>query len=431
LRYDEDYSVLKDDSLANYYTQTKYIPLNKNGNTFLSFGGDVRQQYFYIKNEDWGAAPEDKDGYIFSRLLAHADFHAGKYFRSYVELQSSLANGKEYPNSPIDENQLDLHQAFVDVALPFGKQEQLVLRAGRQEFMYGTQRLVSVKEGANNRLAFDAVKLMYQGSRFKVDAFVSHPVRPRQGIFDDGFNKHSKFWGGYAVVNKVPVLQNVDLYYLGLWKSKSVFDDGIGKELRHSVGTRIWNNSVPWQYNFEALYQWGKFGAKKISAWTISSNTTYTIQSLKCSPEINFKAELISGDHNYDDEKLQTFNPLYPRGGYFGLANLIGPLNLIDIHPSFTIDLTKTFLYEVDYDAFWRFSQNDGLYGQSILLVYSGRSSEQKFIGDQLSTYLIYNPSQFFSLQAEFTWFKAGPYLKDVGPGKNILFTAFTAQCKF
>jgi len=431
LRYDEDYSVMKNDTNRNYYSQAKYIPLNKNGNTFLSFGGDVRQQYFYIKNENWGAAPEDKDGYIFSRLLAHADFHAGKYFRSYIELQSSLANGKEYPNSPIDENQLDLHQAFVDVALPLGKQKQLVLRAGRQEFMYGAQRLVSVKEGANNRLAFDAVKLMYQGSRFKVDAFFSHPVRPKQGIFDDGFNKHSKFWGGYAVVNKVPVFQNVDLYYLGLWKSKSVFDDGIERELRHSVGTRIWNNPVPWQYNFEALYQWGKFGAKKISAWTISSNTTYTIQSLKCSPEINFKAELISGDHNYDDEKLQTFNPLYPKGGYFGLANLIGPVNLIDIHPSFTIDLTKTFLYEVDYDAFWRFSQNDGLYGQSILLVYSGRSSEQKFIGDQLSTYLIYNPSQFFSLQAEFTWFKAGPYLKDVGPGKNILFTAFTAQCKF
>jgi hypothetical protein len=113
LRYDEDYSVLKDDSLTNYYTQVKYVPLNKNGNTFLSFGGDVRQQYFYIKNEDWGEAPEDKDGYIFSRLLAHADLHVGKYFRTYVELQSSLANGKEYPNSPIDENQLDLHQAFL------------------------------------------------------------------------------------------------------------------------------------------------------------------------------------------------------------------------------------------------------------------------------------------------------------------------------
>ena len=346
-------------------------------------------------------------------------------------MQSSLTNGLEYPPLPIDENQLDLHQAFFDITIPFGKQEQLVFRAGRQEFLYGTQRLVSVKEGLNNRQAFDAAKLMYQGSHFKVDAFFSHPVRPKHGIFDDGINKYAKFWGGYAVVNKVPVLHNVDLYYLGLWKSQSVFDDGIGRELRHSIGTRIWNISQPWQYDFEALYQWGKFGASQISAWTISANTTYTIESLKHTPQINLKTELISGDRNYDDGKLHTFNPLFPRGAYFGLASLIGPVNLVDIHPSFMIDLTKLFVYEVDYDVFWRFNKNDGLYGPSGMLIYSGKNSKNKFIGSQLATYLIYNPNQFFSLQSELTWFNAGPYLKDVGPGKNILFFAFTAQCKF
>ena len=86
---------------------------------------------------------------------------------------------------------------------------------------------------------------MYQGSRLGIDAFYSHHVRPKQGIFDDGFNKYTKFWGGYAVVNQVPVLNNVDLYYLGLWRAESVFDDGIGRELRHSLGTRIWNTSAP------------------------------------------------------------------------------------------------------------------------------------------------------------------------------------------
>jgi hypothetical protein len=431
LRYNEDYSILKNDTLKNYYSRTKYSPLNKNGNTYLSIGGDVRQQYFYIKNQDWGDAPEDKDGYVLSRLLTHADFHAGKYFRTYVEIQSSLANGQEYPPPPIDENQLDLHQAFVDLAIPFGKQEQLVFRAGRQEFLYGTQRLVSVKEGTNNRQAFDAVKLMYSGSRIKADAFFSHHVRPKQGIFDDKFDNHTKFWGGYAVINKLPAFLNLDLYYFGLWKTESVFDDGVGGELRHSVGTRIWKNSMPWVYDFEALYQWGKFGEKHISAWTISSNTTYTIQSLKLKPQINLKADLISGDKNYKDGKLNTFNPLFPRGAYFGLASLIGPVNLIDIHPSIMINLTKSIAYELDYDAFWRYSKNDGLYGPTPLLLYSGKTSKQKFIGNQLATFLTYNPNQFFSLQAELTWFKAGTYLKDVSTGKNILFTAFTAQCKF
>ena len=63
----------------------------------------------------------DKDGFILTRYLVHADFHAGKYFRTFIQLQSSLANGKEVPPSPVDENQLDLHQAFADVVITSSK----------------------------------------------------------------------------------------------------------------------------------------------------------------------------------------------------------------------------------------------------------------------------------------------------------------------
>jgi hypothetical protein len=431
LRYDEDYSVLKNDTLKTYYYRAKFSPLNKSRRTYVSFGGDVRFQYLYSKNEDWGSVPEDKDGSVLSRFLAHADFHAGEYFRSYIELQSSMANGTEDPPPPVLQNELDLHQAFADIDHPLRKQRHLILRVGRQEMLYGTQRLVSVKEGLNNRQSFDAVKLMYGDTTMRVDAFFSEPVRPVYGIFNDKVNKHAKFWGSYVVVNDIPILQNVDLYYLGLSKSESMFDDGTGKELRHSVGTRIWMNSARWYYDFEGLYQWGKFGPGRISAWTVSSNSTYIFRALKRNPQINLKAEIISGDKNYQDEKLNTFNPLFPRGAYFGLASLIGPSNLVDLHPAFIIDVSDAFLYEVDYDAFWRFSVHDGVYGPSALLLYSGKTSEHKFIGSQLATYFIYNPNRFFNLQVELTWFKAGQYLKDVGPGKNILFTAVTAQCIF
>ena len=72
----------------------KFIKLSKTGSTYLSFGGEVRYQYFNIKNEDWGAAPIDKDGYLFSRLLAHTDFHAGKNFRLFAQLQGAWQTGR-------------------------------------------------------------------------------------------------------------------------------------------------------------------------------------------------------------------------------------------------------------------------------------------------------------------------------------------------
>ena len=280
LRYDEDYSFLKKDTAKDWYSRMKYIPLSKTGNTYISYGGDIRFQYFYAKNEDWGEAPEDRDGYILTRYLVHADLQAGKYFRTFVQLQSSLANGKETAPSPVDENQLDLHQAFFDVALPLNK-NSFTLRIGRQELLYGSQRLVAVRDGPNNRQSFDAAKLVYSQSNFKADLFFSHYVRSKRGIFDDGFNKDTKFWGAYFVKNKLPLFKNIDLYYLGLWKRKASFDDGIGKELRHSIGSRIWSTKNNFRYDIEGLYQFGSFDEKNIAAWTFSVNTGYKFSNAK------------------------------------------------------------------------------------------------------------------------------------------------------
>ena len=431
LRYDEDYAFLENDSSNKWYNKIKYKSFNATKSAYISLGGEVRYQYFYFKNEDWGESPKDKDGYILTRYLAHADFHAGKYFRSFIQLQSSFANGKLSTPSGVDENQLDLHQAFVDITLPVSKQHQLLLRVGRQELSYGSQRLVAVRDGPNNRQSFDAAKLLYNNDRLKADIFFSHYVLSKRNIFDDGFNKNSKFWGAYVVINKIPMLQHVDLYYLGLSKMNAVFDDGTGKELRHSIGSRIWKRSGNWQYDFEGLYQWGKFAAKYISAWTISSNTSYNFNSIKYHPQIGLKTELISGDKKYGDGKLNSFNPLFPRGSYFGLAALIGPSNLADIHPSLSLELSKDVDLNVDYDAFWRYSNNDGIYAPNVSLIYGGKNIRSKFIGQQYSTELACTPNAFLYFRIEFTWFKSGDYLKMAGAGKDILFTGFTAQLKF
>ena len=185
------------------------------------------------------------------------------------------------------------------------------------------------------------------------------------------------------------------------------------------------------RYDIEGVYQFGKFAEKDINAWTLSFNTGYKFSKAKLKPEAGIKTEWISGDALYGDKKLQTFNPLFPRGGYFGLASLIGPANLFDIHPSLSLELKKTLFLNIDYDIFWRYSKNDGIYGPNVLLIYSGKNNPYKFIGKQLSTDLVYTPNNFLYFRWEFTWFDAGDYLKAAGPGKDIIFTGITAQLKF
>ncbi len=431
LRYEEDYGFLRADSSRTWYEKLKYTPLSPRGASYVSLGGEVRYQYFHFRNEDWGEQPQDRDGYVLTRYLAHADLRTGRHLRAFVQLQSSMANGRASVPSPVEENPLDLHQAFVEVSPAAGRRGQFTLRLGRQELRYGSQRLVSVRELPNNRQSFDAAKAVLAGKRYSLDAFYSHYVRARKGIFDDRPGGATRLWGLYGVGKALP-WGGMDLYYLGLWKKEVAFDDGAGAELRHSAGSRVWGGRGGWQYDLEGVYQFGTVGGKSIRAWTVSSNVRCKLPALRFEPEIGLKAELISGDRVREDDRLQTFNPLFPRGAYFGLAAFIGPANLWDVHPSVELALVPDKLTcTLDYDAFWRYSRNDGIYNPSAALVYSGEGTTGRFIGHQPALDLTCTPNRHFLLRAESTWFSAGEFLRQAGPGKNIWFGGLTVQFKY
>lgn len=426
LRFNEDYSYLKNDTIRNSYTRFKFVPLDRHASAYLSQGGEVRYQLQHYVNEDWGAVPDDAYTAFYLRFLYHADVHLSKRFRLFTQVNSSFAIGRPTPNRSIDENQLDVQQVFLDM-VPL---RDVTLRLGRQELLYGSQRLISVREGPNNRQSFDAARIIWKRRSLKVDAYYSHPVRVKTGIMDDAFNTREKLWSGYAVLNDAPWLNNIDLYYIGYYNQQKGYNAGVGEELRHSIGTRIWRKSASWNYDVEALYQFGSWRDQVIHAYTASVDASYTFHHQKMQPAVGLKTELISGDRNVNDEEMNTFNPLFPRGAYFGLAALIGPVNLIDVHPSVSIKPVRNLELSADYDVFWRYSTEDGIYGPNVVLSF-GSNSAERFIGHQLGMSAEYQPNAFIKLTPEIMWFFPGPYLKDVSPGKRVFFGAFTAQIKF
>ncbi|MEP6803282.1 MAG: alginate export family protein, partial [Flavobacterium sp.] len=377
-----------------------------------------------------GDGPQDNDGYVLGRYLFHADFHAGKFFRTFVQMQSSTADGRIDPN-PVEQNPLEVHQAFADFNIINEGSKKLILRAGRQELTYGSQRLVAVREGPNNRQSFDGIKAIVSKQNFTTDLFYTHYVVAHDGIFDDASNKDRQLWGSYLVFNKVPVIKNIDVYYLGYERAKAAFNDASGKENRQSVGTRIWGKTENWRYDGEAVYQFGNVADKNISAWTASINAGYRFNTVKFHPEIGFKTEVISGDKTEGDTSLQTFNPLFPRGAYFGLASVIGPSNLIDFHPSLSFEILQNVDWVIDYDMFWRYSANDGIYAPNTTLIYPGDTTTAKKIGNQLESEIIWEPNQYLYFRLEATWFQAKDYIQASGTGKNIFFTGITMQLHF
>ena len=305
---------------------------------------------------------------------------------------------------------LDLHQAFVDVTI--GMQPTLSLRAGRQELAFGSSRLVSVRESPNVRQSFDGLRALLRAGAWKVDGFVTLPVNTKRGVFDDDPDTQRLFWGGY-VVHPVPLLPegHIDLYYLGLNREEAHFDQGSAHEVRHTLGLRLWGRPSPWDYNVEVVYQLGTFGEGQLHAWTAASDTGYTLRPVAGQPRLGLKADIISGDRNPRDWDLHTFNPLFPKGAYFGEIALIGPANLIDVHPSLDLHPTAHLIVSADWDVFWRESLHDGLYGNAVNLLRSGQRSRARSIGSQASLQVEWQVERHTTLSPVYSHVVAGPFL--------------------
>ena len=338
-RYDEDWSALKDPALrTDPLDAIKWIPLNSDGSWWMTLGGELRERFESSSNRDFGFASHGQDDYFLHRIYLFSDVHYGPHVRSFVEIATGAVSSWEGVVAATQKDDLDFLQGFGEVTLPLGSGD-VMLRAGRQEMSFGSSRLVSIRESPNFRRSFDAIRASWTASPdFKADAFVARPVIPQTGTLDDGNDPDQLFGGIYSTfeVSAVPGLK-ADLYYFGLERDVASFAQGSGREVRHTVGTRLFGTSSGFDYNLEAAYQSGSLGSADIRAWTTSADVGYTLDAVPFSPRLGLKADAISGDSDLGDHKLGTFNPLFPKLPYFSEANLAAPANLLDIQPGISL----------------------------------------------------------------------------------------------
>jgi hypothetical protein len=432
-RADEDYSYLRNPALrTDFWDPIKYIPLlNESGIWYLSLGGEARERYEYFSHPRWGAGPPGS-GYLLQRYYLHADLHMGDHLRIFNQLQSSLENGRDGGPRPVDKDELDLHQSFLDIRIDLGGDGSFVLRSGRQELFYGSQRLISVREGQTVRRSFDGFRAIFRRGEIKVDAFAAKPVETGYYVFDDRTDNSRGLWGAYSVL-PLPVIArgNIDLYYIGYYNREARFDQGRAREIRQSVGARLWRTARPLDYNFEFTYQWGIFGHGDIEAWSVASDTGYTFMRVPLQPRLGLKANITSGDRDPKNPDLQTFNPLFPKASYFSQDVLIGPLDHIDLNPSVDLYFTGSLSLSANWDFFWRESTHDGVYDNGTNLVRSGKKSSAQYVGSQPQAVLKWGIDRHISFVAIYAHFLAGPFLRDTGPSKDVDYVTTWVTYKF
>jgi len=433
LRYDDDIGCFRAPRMREDIPGIfKFIPLDESGEVSLGFGGEVRQRYEYTHNPEFGEDPQDEKGVWLQRYTLHGDLRAGPHLRFFGQMSSALEAGRAGGPSPVDQNELALQNAFVDVNLPLGRDADLTLRGGRQELQFGSGRLVDVREGPNVRRTFDAARAIVELPGWRVDALAARPRLPRPGVFDDEADDDQALWGVYAVggENWLP-FGALDLYYLGFENDAGAFAQGTARERRHSIGTRFHGAAGGWDWNWEAIYQFGSFGDGSISAWTIASDTGFTFENRPWRPRIALSANIASGDGDPSDADLGTFNPLFPRGNYFSEAAVLGPRNFFNVHPFVTVRPTETWSLTTDVNFFWRLDTNDGVYAPAGQLIRGPSGSDDRFVGSAVSLTSEYAIAENLTFTAIYTHFFAGDFIRATGPSEGIDFFELTLQFKF
>jgi len=351
---------------------------------YLCFGGEVRLRYERRGNDDFGTGDGDSDAaYLLQRVALQADLHASAHWRLFAQALSAIQYGDRATASPINQNPIDLQQAFVDYG--FGdvaaSRGRLTARLGRFGLNLGSGRLVATRAAPNVPYKFDGLQLIASRGREQLQGFLLRPSQESQRQLD-GQNDGRSLWGLYATApTGWPLPATLDLYYLGARDDQRRYVRGEADEQRHSIGARLSGDRDPWRYDWEAVVQVGRFGDQEIRAWTLASDTGYRFRGHPWQPQISLKADYASGDARGTGRRLGSFNPLYFRAAYFNDAALIRPTNIIDLHPSLQLKPTPALTATVAVELLWRATTRDGIYGPAGDVLLRPATGSSRWIG--------------------------------------------------
>ena len=383
--YEEDWRWLQWVHHTDPWDPVKFVPLSGGGTTSLSLGGEGRITYERFGNPNFGLTPPDPNGYLLQRYRLHTDVRVGSHLRVWTELNSSLENGRSGgPRPVIDEDRLDLHQAFVDVTVGRTGPSAAVLRAGRQEIALGSGRMYALREGPNVPLSFDGVRVIAHAGPWQVDGWAARPVDTTPGVFDDRSHQGFDVWGLYGrrVITLLRQSVGLDVYYLGLARHAAQFEQGAAKELRHTFGARVWHQGV-WACDAEAMLQAGRFGSGDIRAWRFVIEGSHLLAAAASSPRLGLVLDVASGDQNPADPNLETFNALFQSGTYSGRAQLLGPSNSIRFEPTVTFAPARQVRVSAGWGFYWRQSVYDALYSISGRVIVPSNGVTDRYEGSR------------------------------------------------
>jgi hypothetical protein len=403
-------------------------------------GGQVRaryedKSYFAVpnrKNADFQHTGDYGNAYELMRERVHLGWMPWEWFEVYGEMQDSTSFNDDRQPSP-DNDHYTLRQAWAAVGNP--QDFPLMAKVGRQELIYGDQRLIGVADWLNFGRTYDAAKMRFQTSNLWVDAFISQPVLPDLRGFDTS-DSHDKLSGLYASTRTLIPVQESQLYFLARNTDPHPAYEAAEKPVQYplasprdiyTVGARV--RSLPgqldgWDYAAEAAYQFGRFETSTTSpsltqdAYAVHVMAGHTWSETALAPRLGVEYNYGSGDSSPSDGRHGTFDNLFPsQHGLYGIMDFFSLQNIHDLHLATSVKLWQPLTVSLDGHAFWLATTDDYFYQANGAPRTTGgygiHPGYGSFVGSELDLTATLAMTSYASVQGGYAHFFAGDYVKD------------------
>jgi len=403
--------------------------LNASLPKWVKFTGEYRMRFEGITGGSFRANADD--AYALSRVRLNLSFAPQSWFRTVFQGQDAQVFGRNAkPDGPPYEDTFDLRQAYIELGRAEGNTFEL--RAGRQELVFGEQRLVGHVSWLNTARSFDAIRGAYRHKKFRIDAFASSVVNIKEGEFNrhvDGNNFHGVYGSFTSIVPKA----TIEPY--GFWRLGRGFRSelGIASKLdSKTVGFR-WVGKLPanFDYGVEMATQHGSVGPDDVDAWAGHWIAGYTVAKPLSKPRVFVEYNFATGDADPADQKREGFDQLYPTPhDKTGLADQVGWKNIHHVRGGLELKPTKKLSASTSYHSWWLANTHDGLYAASGALVARVLTGAGRHVGQEVDVQAGYPLNSQIQIAPGYSHIFPGTFLNKATPGKayNLGYLMVTYQ---
>ncbi|XZE36652.1 alginate export family protein [Pirellulaceae bacterium SH501] len=405
--YLNDFSYLNDPNYKGFQLGEglKGLELGETGR--LDVGGQYRLRHHSERNmrnvntspgTALGGLTGRDDDFLLDRTRLYSDYKINQRLRVYAEFLHAKSHFEDFAPRIIEENDFDIQNLFADAVLIDSEAGKLSGRYGRQELLFGAQRLLSPLDWANTRRTFEGGRLTWSDDYRTTDLLLVRPATIRPDDHDTP-NQDQALWGVY---NSSKVFENgtVDTYYLG-------FENSATDLHVHTLGTLIKGESDGLLWDHELGYQLGRNpDGSSISEFSITLGVGGK-STANMTPTLWLYYDWASGD----DDINQGWNHLFPLGHrYNGFMDLFGRRNLHDVNTLLTFNPTEKFTALVWYHYLFLENGNQGPYGLNMASFNPGGTVGDRELGHEIDLMGTYKLNPRSDLVLGFSHFFAGKY---------------------